>query len=106
MTGPIKPSEVDTAKSKAIPSQVYEAFNELIAERWDGSSSYVKLDEVAKLVAKKLKRDGVEATVDELFHRKHFDVEPHYRKAGWKVEFDSAARESHPASFTFSKKSK
>ncbi len=92
---PLKPSEIVEAKKESIPDQVFEAFNELIAENWRGSSATFRLSEVHKLVNKKL--GGCKLG--------WLDVEPVYRKQGWKVDYDAPGyNESYPATFTFSKK--
>lgn len=42
---------------------------------------------------------------DELFDKGWMDIEPIYRKSGWRVEYDKPAyNETYPATFTFSKK--
>jgi hypothetical protein len=37
---PLTPGEVDDARVKAIPSEVLEVFNRLIAANWNGVSSF------------------------------------------------------------------
>lgn len=96
--GPIKPSDIEQKKTELLPDEVFEAFNELIAENWRGSYATFALDEVKTRVRKKMgKRGGSE--------KGWYDVEPIYRKAGWKVDFDAPGyNESYPSTFTFSKK--
>ena len=39
MMEPLKPEDVVDAKKDSLPDEVMKAFNELIAEHWDGVSS-------------------------------------------------------------------
>jgi hypothetical protein len=94
---PIKPSQVVRKKTEIIPDGVLEAFNELIAETWDGRRSSFKLKDVRALAKKKL--DGKEVKSEWL------DVEPIYEKAGWRVKFDKPGwDENYDAFFEFTKK--
>lgn len=92
---PIKPSEL----VKDIPEIVFECFNKIITRNYNGTSSTVKQQEIVDmLVEKGLKKD-------EIFKKHWLDIEDHYRKAGWKVEFDKPGfNESGEAYFTFTKK--
>jgi len=54
MSKPITPSEITKAKKEAIPDEVFDAFNELIAKHWNGHSATIKQTEVANLIASKL----------------------------------------------------
>lgn len=93
---PIKPSEVIDKKQELIPDEVIEAFNEMIAANWNGTSSTVSQTEVYALIKKKLGKD---------FPMNYLDVEDIYRKAGWKVNYDKPGyNESYGATFEFSKK--
>lgn len=106
MSGPIKPKEVQGKKTSKIPEPVFEAFNELIVQEWNGHSSNFTLREVADLAVKKLKDTGEyeEMSRQYLYDHGWLDVEPAYRKAGWKVDFDKPGyNETYDANFTFSK---
>lgn len=106
MSGPIKPKEVQSKKTSSIPEEVFEAFNELIVEQWNGSSSNFTLREVADLAVTKLKANEEYASItrQDLYDRKWLDVEPAFRKAGWKVNFDKPGyNENYDSNFTFSK---
>jgi hypothetical protein len=106
MPGPIKPSEVQGKKNETIPEPVFEAFNEMIVQEWDGRSANFTLKEVADLAFKKLK--GTEEYQDmvrqTMYDKGWMDVEDAFRQAGWKVEFDKPGyNESYDANFTFRK---
>jgi hypothetical protein len=100
MAGPIKPSEVQKVKDSKLPEEVFQVFNDLIVENWDGNSATFYKDEANKRVAKALNISG-----QEVYNRNLLDVETVYRKAGWKVEYDSPSiGDNYEANFTFSKK--
>lgn len=99
MSGPIKPSEVVDKKRKQLPDGVFDAFNELIAERWDGRSAVVLVGDAAIRIAAKLKIER-----SAVFDRGLLDVDDIYRKAGWRVEYDKPGYcETYEAKFTFRK---
>lgn len=96
---PIKPGEVVKEKEKSIPDAVFEAFNQLIAENFNGYSATVLQKDVVAL----MKEKGV--NIGEAYKKGWLDVEDIYRKAGWKVEYDKPGyNESYDASFEFSRK--
>ena len=98
MPGPIKPSEVRAKKTANIPDAVFEVFNRLIVESWDGGSATVLQDEVAGLVA-----DALDIDRKEVYRRHLLDVEESYREQGWDVEYDKPGyHETYSASFRFS----
>jgi len=100
MGGPIKPKDVQSKKDAALPEEVFEVFNQLIVENWDGRSATVNQDEACKRICKALKIKSGEA-----YDRGLLDVESAYRKAGWKVVFDKPGfNENYDAFFVFSKK--
>ncbi len=96
---PITPSEVNKKKVELLPDAVLEAFNELIAENWDGVSSTV----LQKTVVERIVSKGYSS--DQVFDNHWLDVEDVYRGAGWKVEYDKPGYcESYDAYFVFRKK--
>jgi hypothetical protein len=100
MAGPIKPSEVQKVKDSKLPEEVFQVFNDLIVEHWDGDSATVYMDEANKRIAKALNISG-----QEVYNRHLLDVETVYRKAGWKVKYDSPSiGDDYGAHFIFSKK--
>jgi len=99
---PITPAEVVKKKQETLPDGVIEAFNEAIAENWDGRSSTVLQKHVVTKIAKKLKVGPA-----KIFDKGYLDVESIFRKAGWDVEYDKPAyNEDYEASFKFRKKRK
>jgi hypothetical protein len=100
MPGPIKPKEVQSKKDAALPEEVFEIFNALITEHWDGRSANFSQDEAVKRIAKAL-----DISRGEAFKKGYLDVESAYRKAGWKVLYDKPGfNEEYEANFTFAKK--
>jgi hypothetical protein len=97
MSGPIKPGEVADAIRRTIPDEVFEAFNELIAENWCISGATMKQEDVVARIRTKLN-----TTAAEMHKRGWLNVEEAYREAGWCVEYDKPGyNESYPATFTF-----
>lgn len=93
---PVKPREVPAKKRKSIPEGAIEAFNELIVQRFDGYSAFVKQDDVVRLMVLK----GLDQA--EIFENEWLDVEEIYRKAGWLVRYDAPAYcETYDAFFVF-----
>jgi hypothetical protein len=107
MPGPIKPEDVQDKRNESIPEPVFEAFNELIVREWALGSANFTLTEVANLAIEKLRKTDEsfkDLTRQQMYDKGWMDVEPAYRKAGWKVEFDKPGWEqSYDANFTFSK---
>ena len=102
---PITPREVVGKKQESLPDEVIEAFNELIAENWEGSSSRIKqIKAVAKIREKFLPK---RITAKKMFDNNWLDVEDVFRKAGWDVEYDKPGfNETYEPIFEFSKKRK
>ncbi len=103
MTAPITPQEAIEKKNASFPDEIIDAFNELIAQDFDGFSATVYQKDVVALIKKKLK---IESS-DVIFKKKWLDVEPIFRKAGWEVDFDKPGyNESYEPCFKFSRKKK
>ena len=95
----IKPGEVTEKKRESIPDEVFEVFNKLIAENWDGHRSVIILDDAVKEVAKALNISG-----SEVCERKFMDVEGIYRAAGWDVKYENQGyNETHASRYEFKK---
>jgi hypothetical protein len=93
---PIKPGEVAKKKEHDVPDAVFEAFNELITEKFNGRDAVVIQKDVVELMIKK----GLNG--DEIFKKGWLDIEEVYHKAGWEVEFDRPGwDEDYDAHFTF-----
>ena len=106
---PIKPEDVAGAKLKVLPDEVIEAFNELIARKWNGSKSTLKQDEVIELILEKFRISPTirqeEVTRGTVFKECWLDIEDIYRGQGWVVEYDKpgCGNETYGASYTFRK---
>lgn len=100
MAGPIKPHEVVAQKKQYLPEEVFQAFNQMIAQNWDGSqATFTQREILARLV------EVVNMNRSEIYERRYLDVEPCYRAEGWEVEYDKPGyNETYEATFTFRKK--
>ena len=102
-TKPISPSEAKKAKESNIPDEIIEAVNKLLSERYDGSCSVcIKQKEIIEETAKFNPR----LTKAEIFKNKWLDIEPTFRKHGWKVRYEkpSYGDSDFDAYFEFSQK--
>jgi hypothetical protein len=97
---PIRPDEVILKKQESIPDGIFEAFNELIVENFDGHSAVIKLEAVKNLARTKIP----DIPTNTMFEKHWFDVEDIYRKEGWGVEFDKPGyNENYEPYFVFKK---
>lgn len=102
---PITPNEVIKLKGELIPDAVIKAFNALIAENWDGTSSEFTQKKVVSKIKEFFRDAGEEISSAELFDKRYLDVEGIYRKAGWHVVFDQPGfNESYDPTFTFKRR--
>lgn len=99
---PITPKQALNLKQESIPDFVFEAFNQLITENISNGRASVKQKDVVSRI-KQLKSAAFEDIDSQfIYSRGWLDVEPHYRKAGWKVEYDKPGyNESYDAYFVF-----
>lgn len=104
---PIKPSEVSKKKAESLPGEVLEAFNEMIAKYWNGTSSKFKQKEAIELILSKMnvsKETADKFNAKDLFKNKMLDVEDVYRDHGWNVSYDGPGYcETYDATFEFRK---
>ena len=104
---PIKPNEVVAAKAVAMPDEVIQAFNGLIAELYIGHTASFTQDVAIDAVVEAFKKARKRVTRAQIFKHNWLDVEDIYRQAGWAVEYDSPGfNEDYEPSFTFSKRTK
>lgn len=97
---PISPQEVVAIKALNIPNEVLDVFNKEIAAKWNGHSCTLLESDVAQKIA-----SALSITVSQVYELKYLNVEPIYRKKGWKVEYDKPGYcETYPATYTFSSK--
>lgn len=97
MIKPIKPSEI----VQIIPEWVIAGANECIKEHYREltKESHFTQDELVDFILKNAPED---VTSQTLFDNHWLDIEPIYRKAGWKVEYDKPGYcETYDANFTF-----
>lgn len=99
MKRPIKPEEITEAKTDSIPGEVFEVFNALITENWNGFEAVVVQKEaVARISA------AMNVSSQTIYNAGWVDVEESYRKAGWKVEYDKAGyNETYSSKIIFRK---
>jgi len=104
---PIKPSEVVDKKQALIPDEVLEAFNNLIAQKWNGVSATLRQDDVVALIITLFLKSGKEYTKADIHKNNWLDIEDVYRKVGWNVYYDKPCyNESFEPTFTFKHKVK
>lgn len=92
MTKPFSPKEAQAAAGASIPDFVIEAFNELLAEG-GGVNVRINVDDA-------IERIKIKSTAT--FDNKWLNVEPIYRRSGWKVRYDKPGyNESYMPFFEF-----
>ena len=95
----LSPGEVLKARKVMIPDIVFEIFNELITEKFNGSYAYVGQDAVIDRIVK------AGHSRDTIFEKHWLDIEDIYREQGWNVSYDKPGYcESYEPTFEFSKK--
>ena len=102
---PISPEKVEQIRIHEMPEAIVQATNELIVRSWNGSSATLKVKEIVDQYFRVSGEEDTAKTRKQLFDKHYLDIEPAYREAGWKVEFDKPGyNESYDAYFVFSKK--
>jgi hypothetical protein len=96
MVEPIKPRELTSLPNQVrlLPNEVIEAFNELIVEKWDGSSSVILQIEAISKILRKFKFQGL--TRQQIFRRRYLEIEGIFRKVGWKVTYSRPSHSQDP----------
>lgn len=84
MIKPITPEEVKKKKVE-IPDYIIKAFNELIQDKWDGSTAKIEQDEAMKKILGDKFNDSLERRI--IYDNHWLDVEDTYRECGWDVKF-------------------
>lgn len=98
MIKPISPNEIN--KTKYIPDEVIELFNELINRNFNGTEAVFDQDEIVELISIKLC-----ITREKVFKDKLLDIESIYEKVGWIVKYSKPSYgESFNSFFRFIKK--
>jgi hypothetical protein len=102
---PISPNEL---KRKPMPEFVITAFNELLADKYNGRGDIIILQKnaVAKIIEVSARGDyRCMVSEEAIFKNGWLDIEDEYRAAGWLVAFDKPGYcESYEASWVFKKK--
>ena len=86
---PIKPSEVGAKKATLLPGFVIEAFNQIIAEKYNeqSKSATVKQDAVIARIIQLGTNGESSPSRNEVFNNGWLEVETIFKAAGWKVEY-------------------
>lgn len=95
---PITPEQVAEFKINKIPDFVYKAFNEMIQEFFNGTSSYFTQDMVIDRILSKTNSYNRQA----IFANHFLDIESKYKEAGWNVKYSKEGRDG--AYYKFNKK--
>ncbi len=103
MTLPLSPAEALRAKAGNIPAYIVEAANELLVKNLSLQGyATIKLPELIDLSVAKAGQAGIAVHRQTMIENKWFDIEPLFRAAGWKVDFEKTAyNDPGPSYFTF-----
>ena len=100
---PITPNDV--IKHQKFPDEVIAAFNEAIANNWNGGNSSITQFEITELIKRKFQESAGHDNLPMVFDLKYLNVEPLYESMGWKVSYNKPAyNESYKPFFLFSRK--
>ena len=98
---PISPDEVEQQKATDFPDEVFEAFNELIVQKFtSGCAIFARTDVLELIVKKGLDREVI------FVEQSWLNLLEAYRSAGWVVDCDNdkpVCNETYGVTFTFSK---
>ena len=83
---PLKPTEIAQAKKAAIPLQVIEIVNDLIARNWDGEKSIVKTAEIVEAVIDIPEYKDLQSK--DIHNKRWLDFEVIYESVGWNVVYN------------------
>lgn len=99
MSGPVSPKDIASVQSSTIPEFVFEAINELIALKWDGSAAVVPVHEIATRACSKAQIER------NAFDPLWVNIGAAYGAAGWSVVYDRPGMyENYSAFFRFTKR--
>ena len=94
---PITPEEALQHKRDKIPDYVFEAFNGLIKDAYDGHQAFFWQDQVMEKIIENMPT----INRNHIFDNHYLDVEHAYEKSGWSVEYDDGHQGKY---FKFTKK--
>ena len=98
MTNPITPNELTEMQRKLMPEEVIKAWNEMIAEAYDGTSADILLGDARTRIR------NVCGVYQIPYKENYLNIEDIYREAGWNVEFNKPDyTESYESFYEFSK---
>ena len=102
---PITPEEAQKQHfAQYVPNEVYEAVNEILAEKYCDSGITIHQDEVVSRAIEKMQSDGTCVPVEDFFTYHWLDFEAPYRASGWEVSYEKPAyNESFAAHWVFRK---
>lgn len=102
---PITPDEALSLKVEALPAEIIETVNTMLAEQVSISCRATLLQkEICERAIQLFAQRGKIVTSSEIYDRKWMDFEPAFRQAGWKVVYDKPAYcENYEPNFTFSR---
>ena len=96
---PLRPEDVAVAKAETIPDKVIEVVNNLIAQKWNGSTATLTQDEILDAIV-----SYVACSRQYVLDNNWLDFEEVYRDVGWSVAYDKPGYCEHGiACFRFSK---
>ena len=85
---PITPKEAQRQYlTKVIPDEVYEAVNEMLAEKYCDSGITIYQNEVISRAIEKMQTDGTCVPAEDFFKYNWLNFETPYINAGWAVSF-------------------
>lgn len=85
---PIKPNEILEKKLEAIPSEIIQAVNELVAIKWNGSSSTIRQDELLEKYFELSGQENNRSNRDKVFEKHYLKFEEIYGEFGWDVKYN------------------
>jgi hypothetical protein len=88
MVKPIKPEEILEKKLEAIPAEMIQAVNELVALKWNGSSSTIRQDELLEKYFQISGQESNRSNREKVFDNHYLEFEQIYNQNGWEVEYN------------------
>ena len=83
------PEDVLKKRVETIPDFVITAFNDLLTENYADEGTVIKQDDAISRILQYNKDD--ELTREIIFKKRWLDIEPLYRRKGWKVDYEKPA---------------
>lgn len=83
------PEDVMNKCNEMIPDFVITAFNDLLTENYADKGTVIKQDDAIRRILQYSMDD--ELTREIIFKKRWLDIEPLYRRKGWKVDYEKPA---------------